>query len=342
MVLRSNRISGSNGAVAVALAINDTPFVETYKFDRVSGWGTKYSAPGTIPGITGDGFVVTFSPDNDQLIAGGSVSALLYNYPFTYNDGYGTPVTIVYPNPIAAAIRQDQSKILISGGTLFAEFDYANGAVGDLLWGVSTTVGFQSAYFDNDKYFVVGFSSGQTFWTYDLSTTPPTRLSVSTFFGKAKQFSLSPQVLDDGSQAMAIPTDTGFRLYRFTDGVQGSQITESFPSAVQTAIFDPYGRLITYQASTARLRIYTQDGGGTLTELDTDTGVDGLGLGTLMQYDKDQDLLFIGGNNSPLVAAYQMGGGGFVSKYANPSVLPSSGVNKISLMYDERWKHFNT
>lgn len=58
-ILSPNAISFSKSGSAFAIGINATPFVEAYPFDKVTGYGTKFSNPATLP--TGNGRGISFS-----------------------------------------------------------------------------------------------------------------------------------------------------------------------------------------------------------------------------------------------------------------------------------------
>jgi hypothetical protein len=346
MVVSRQRRVPSNGTVAVAIAIDSSPWVEAYKFDQATGFTAKYSAPSTIPSITNSCRGITFAPGN-RLLLGGSASSVFYNYPFDAIAGFGTPATTAYTNPVAFHVNAKEDAVLVSGDNVMAEYDYASGAVGSLRWSIAAT-GFvsESQYAFGDKYAMMGFTATNTYRFYGpLTGSTPALKNSSAFYGLAPYFFLSPLVLADGSQTLSFPTNAGYILQRATDGVGGALLTDPSGSLVLSAIFDPYGRLITYETTAPKLRIYTQASTGVFTQLDTDAGLDLFGTATKMAYDEDQDILFIGSGTAPYLQAYRMGGNGFVSKYDDPVTAGltavTDGVNKVAILYDEKWKNFS-
>ena len=76
---------------AIAIAHYSTPYISAYPWSS-SGFGTKYSDPGTLPPSTGCG--VAFSPDGSAIAIAHSSSPYVSAYPWS-SSGFGTK----YSNP---------------------------------------------------------------------------------------------------------------------------------------------------------------------------------------------------------------------------------------------------
>jgi len=110
------------------------------------------------------------------------------------------------------------------------------------------------------------------------------------------------------------------------------------------AMFDPYGRLIIAcnpSSTIYQLQIYTQDASNaSYTLLDSQEFAGG--LINSFSYDVDQDILFVSSQSAPYITAYRMGAKGFSFKYPDPVSDAGSAVHKMSIVYDEDWKSFNS
>jgi len=81
----------SNGA-ACAVATDATPYIYAYDYTIGTGFGSKYSNPGTLP--AGVGYGVKFSGSSD-ISVGHATSPYISNYPWTTVSGFGSK----YANP---------------------------------------------------------------------------------------------------------------------------------------------------------------------------------------------------------------------------------------------------
>ena len=70
----------------LAIAHGSSPRVSVYPWS--SGFGTKYSNPGTLP--TNFAINATFSPNAAHLAVGHNTSPNVTAYPFTVGTGFGT------------------------------------------------------------------------------------------------------------------------------------------------------------------------------------------------------------------------------------------------------------
>lgn len=353
--LRTSRLSGSNGAVAVVAAVAGSPFLEAWLFNKfpadASPWSTKYTAPGSPPGFSTRGISVAVGSANAECVICGDGNVNLFNYPVDSpgdtTPGFGSATqTNVTSAPFSVNFNKFGTSLLVSGDDGLSEYAYASGAIGAETYNIASTFGAnfrQSRFLWEDSLIAVSFTSGSSFVTYDTSTSPPTFVQLSPNHGVPITMSLSPQVLADGTRALSLPVSGGgHTLKRISStGAIGASISFTPSSTILSSIFDPYGRLITLETSTPKLAIYTQASSGSMTQLATSTALDSIGTPDSLAYDKDNDILFVGSSSSVYIWAIPLTGKGFGSIFTSPTAATGL-VYGISLLYDERWKNFNT
>lgn len=89
------RVSWSADSVTIAAVSNGGDKLDVYPWS--SGFGTRYSAAGTLP--AGSGRAVAWSPDGDYIGVASSSSPYIQVYPFDTSSGIGTK----WSNPGSAA-----------------------------------------------------------------------------------------------------------------------------------------------------------------------------------------------------------------------------------------------
>lgn len=123
---------------------------------------------------------------------------------------------------------------------------------------------------------------------------------------------------------------------------------------ISYSMFDYHGRAIVARTNSPDLEIYTQSKvDGDFTLLDSYSAGNtrdssafpawgSRGIINSMFYDEDRDILFVCHRGSPYLTAIQMCDSGFDFKYNDmASPAPSSFV-RASLVYDEKWKSYNS
>lgn len=340
----------------VVAAVAGTPFLEAWRFEKYpadpSPWGTKYSAPGSPPGFSTRGIAVAVGSANAECVIVGDGSVNMHNFPIV-NKPNLTPVfgSVTTASATAAPFSVNFNKfgtsLLVSGSDGMSEYAYASGAIGSETYNIPwTPFGAEfreSRFLWEDKLIAVSFTSGSSYAMYDTSTSPPTLVMLSPDSGVPITMSLSPFVLADGTRALSIPLASGGHLFKriASTGAIGATITFLTAATIFSSIFDPYGRLITFEATTPKLNLWTQDSTGAMTILDRSTALDSVGSPDSMAYDKDNDVLFVGSSASPYISAIPVNGNGFGSAFMAPTAATGL-VYGISLLYDEQWKNFNT
>jgi len=338
--------------VALGLAVTGTPFVHALQYDFDNGFGTLYDP--IAPSFTTNANGVAVGSGNSAIVATGGSNSNIHVWSYNPVSGsFGSATQTSFTFPFSVNFSQNRDRLLVSGDGGLSEYAYTSSTdtIGSSAYTITSTFGANfriSEFLWNDKIVIVSFTSGSSFATYtrSLSSKTLTFKQLSAAYGVPDTFSLSGKTLSDGRRTLALPTNTGFVLLRMSaTGAIGSTISTSFTgSAVRTAMFDPYNRLITVETNPNVLNIYTQSLSGSFTRINSisDWGAKGTPGG--MMYDKDRDVLFIGHSVSPYISAWKMDGTGFGAEITGPSGgdIPAGLVNRISVMYDERWKSFNT
>lgn len=85
----------------VAIAVNSSPFIEVYPFDYFTGFGTKVSAPSSLPTNASPalgGKVIAWRPQGDWIAMGMTGGNFIYLVPFDRSSGtFGTPAFLGPP-----------------------------------------------------------------------------------------------------------------------------------------------------------------------------------------------------------------------------------------------------
>jgi hypothetical protein len=340
MLLSSKRFAGRGGSNVIAMALNGSPYVAAYRFNYVTGWGTKFSDPGTAVGYNNEARGIAWGTDSNRLLLAGVASASLRVYDWT-SAGFGArDVSTSITDPNSVKITKDGNYILVSGPNSLVEYNYSSGSgvvsVRSSIAGAGLVR--QSAYIMDDEFVVVGFADASiSFRIYTRGASPTSPAASPSNFGSPRTFSMSPIVHSSTRMLSITSSNSILKLYPVTtSGTLGTEVTSTVGGNVNAALFDPYGRLII--GFSDALRIYTLDSSGNQTLLATASDFLGGSVRSLA-YDEDSDVLFVGSLSAPYITAYRMGGAGFVSKYSNPSSALSRGVLNIAVQYEEAWKN---
>lgn len=73
---------------AIGYAYTSSPYVEAWKFDLGSGFGTKYADPSSLPGVSCR--QLKFSNTGRYVGVGVSSGTTVFAYDWTYESGFGT------------------------------------------------------------------------------------------------------------------------------------------------------------------------------------------------------------------------------------------------------------
>jgi len=86
--MASSILPGFNNNSVLAVAHDDTPYLTVYKFNDVTGFGTKYSNPATLP--PGNGNSVSFKSDGSVIAVANDSYDGVNAYPWSSSTGFGT------------------------------------------------------------------------------------------------------------------------------------------------------------------------------------------------------------------------------------------------------------
>ena len=108
------RVSASR---AIAVAHSMSPFITAYSWSS-SGFGAKYTNPGTLPASTGRS--VAFSPDGTAMAVGHDTTPFVTAYPWS-GSGFGTkytnPATLPTDTGFGIAFNPAGSAIAVAHAT---------------------------------------------------------------------------------------------------------------------------------------------------------------------------------------------------------------------------------
>lgn len=346
MYVSPRRFHRRLGTSVVAMGIGSAPSIAAYRFDYSTGWGTRYSDPASPASINGDIRAVAFGTGNTRVMLGGitgsSSGVRVWNW--SQNAGYGTLNFQTFTDPNSVTFTRNGTRALVSGPNACAEFNYSPSGFGSLVFSqpAGPLIG-QSSYINSDAHFVMGLGSVDSFRIFSRAATPVLLGSVA-YFGTPTMFSMSP-VVHAGTRVLAVSnSNSTAKLFRInTNGSVASEVTTAtIGGNVNRMVFDTYGRLIVGRAAN-QIDVYTlaSDGAQTLVQSITNlTPISFTGSAVnSLEYDEDTDVLFVGSTAAPFITAYRMGGAGFSSKYADPSVSVGAAVRNIALHYGEAWKY---
>lgn len=208
------------------------------------------------------------------------------------------------------------------------------------------------------------------FYTHQIPTGPASGAPVNGWGRPDVPVSISPKLIG-GSRTAFFDTNNDtqnpearryvFGMYQVSDGApasypagyvgDGDRINRIY---VSYSMFDPHGRAIVARTNSPDIEIYTQSQtDGDFSLLDSYSAGNTRdstafpswgtrGIINSMFYDKDRDILFVCHRGSPYLTAIQMSDRGFDFKYNDmTSPAPSSFV-RASLVYDEKWKSYNS
>jgi hypothetical protein len=125
---------------AIAVAHQGSPFVSAYPWNDGTGFGTKYSDPGTLP--TGNAFGVDFAPSGAVIAVSHNNSPYVSAYPWNNSTGFGTK----YSDPGTVPASNAQGGVAFSPSGADIVVAYLNSPyVSAYPWNDSTGFGTQYA-----------------------------------------------------------------------------------------------------------------------------------------------------------------------------------------------------
>lgn len=348
----------------VAFAVQDSSFIGVYTFETGVGFGTKYSAPSTLP-PSGLGRCVGFSPDGATIGLGYNANAnTLYLYPWSSSSGFGTrfpngPSQRPYGGTFGVAFDSTSSNVFGGGGGFSQQgletFTYSSSTgYGTRYTPPSPTDGtFNQLTRDiavhpsdnavaiaglnnssqGDLFKIYPFTPGTGYGTqYSTPATMPTGPAYSVEFSPNGDFVAVGEQYSPCLSVYPFSLSTGIG----TKIADPSTVLPNFCtvyrinwSPKQNAIGCANGRgSSSNPQSIVSVWAWSSSGFGAKysNPSTTPNGTSGKGF----SFSPDGASILFGTNLSPFVYAYEWSSSGFGSKYADPSPLPTDDVNDIS------------
>ena len=324
--MASSILSGFNNNSTLAVAHSTTPFLTVYPFNDVTGFGTKYSNPATLP--PGNGYGVTFSSDGSTIALANHQYPGLNVYPWSPSTGFGTKYTQTYNefaygvafNPDKTAIVvTSQSSPYINAWPWSSGFGtkYSNPAT--LLTGTGLSVNFNPA----GTVLAVGHDTSPFISAYAWSSGFGSKYSnpaTIPIYGVTS--------LDFNSTGDAI-TFGGLLpgAYAWSSGF-GTKYTNpsGFPSGAYGSAFNPAGTVVAYSQSLGGADPIIAYPWNSSTGYGTKYASPALSIPSTdinaLAWNPTGTAIAVATAASPYVHAYAWYNG-FASKYANPATLPT-------------------
>jgi hypothetical protein len=325
--------TGSAGQIvqSIAVAHNTTPFVTAYPWSG-SGFGTKFTNPGTLP--TGDGYGVAFSPNGNAVAVAHQTSPRISAYPWS-GSGFGTkytnPATLPTNDGFGVAFTPVGDAIAVAhGGTPFVTaYPWSGSGFGTKFTNPATLppdngrgVAFSPAgdaiavAHDNTPYVTAYPWSISGFGT---KFTNPATLPTGNGYGVA--FSPAGDAI-----AVAHATTPFITAYPWSVSGFGTKFTN--PATLPTdrgygVAFSPAGDAIAVaQENSPFINAYPWSGSGFGTKF-TNPGTLPTGNGLGVAFSPTGNAIAVAHVTTPFITAYPWSGSGFGTKYTNPATLPT-------------------
>jgi hypothetical protein len=318
-------------AEQIAVAHSTSPFITAYSWS-VSGFGTKYTNPATLP--VGGGFGVAFSPSGNAIAVANGASPYITAYPWSVS-GFGTkyddPATLPTGTGRSVAFSPDGANIAVAHQTspLITAYPWSVSGFGTkytdpatLPTGISLGVAFSpdganiAVAHDGSPRITAYPWSGSGFGTkYTNPATLPT--------GTGQGLSFSP---DSSAIAVAHGTTPYITAYPWSGSGFGTKYADpaTLPAdAGQSVAFSPDGANIAVaHETTPRTTVYSWSGSGFGTKY-ADPATLPTGNGRGVAFSPDGANIAVAHDTSPFISVYPWSGSGFGTKYANPATLPT-------------------
>lgn len=341
--MSSTMLPGFNNNSILAMAHSSSPYVSVYKFNDVTGYGTKYSNPATPPAGTGES--ITFSPNLSAIVVGESNIEVVAAYPWNSSTGFGTrysnPSTSVLPYDYGYSVAFNPAGNALAIGTLYSPRVYV------FAW----SAGFGTKYADPSTA-IPGYSTYSV--TFNPNGTVIAMLSSDTPYINAYAWSSgfgtkysNPATLPSNGSGAALEfspsgdavlmSAVGGSVYAWSGGF-GTKYSNpaSFPYITQSGAWHPSGNVIAFAGvdrfgltTNSDLHIYdwnSSTGFGTKYSYFAYVTMKATSLswnptGTAISYGSSTD--------APYINTYAWYNG-LQSRYSNPATSVPGPVNKIS------------
>jgi hypothetical protein len=339
--MSSTMLPGFNNNSILAMAHTSSPYVSVYKFNDVTGYGTKYSNPTILP--AGEGKSVTFSPNLSAIAVGEGNIEVIAAYAWNSSTGFGTrysnPGTLSYDYGYKVAFNPAGDVLAIATSSSPYVYAYAwSAGFGTKYSNPSPALPGHTGYsvaFNPDGTVIMMLSGSSPYinayaWSGGFSTkysNPATLPSNGS--GAALEFSPSGNAV--------LMSAVGGSVYAWSGGF-GTKYSNpaSFPYLTQGGAWHPSGNVIAFAGvdrfgltTNSDLHIYdwnSSTGFGTKYSYFAYVSMKATSLswnstGTAISYGSSTD--------APYINTYAWYNG-LQSRYSNPTTSVPGPVNEIS------------
>ena len=284
---------GAGGGAAsyyLAVAHTNSPYVTVYPWS-VSGFGTKFANPATLP--TGQGYGVAFSPTGDAL-AVSTFDNITWSSPLSVYRWSASGFGAKFADPATSPGFIGYNVAFTPSSSAIAVTTYSTPSLHAYAWSAS------------------GF--GKKFANPAISATVTNSGDVA----------FSP-----AGDAIAEATDGSpfIIVYRWSASGFGTKFADpaTLPNAATSVAFSPAGDAIAVTHSYAPyVTAYPWSASGFGTKFSDPTTLPA-GSGIAVAFSPAGDAIAVAHSSAPYVTAYPWSASGFGTKFANPATLPAGG-----------------
>lgn len=356
-VIASASASGGGGGqgssdLTVAIAHQASDRIQVYPFNKSGGFGTQYSDPATSP--TGTTWACKFTPDKSKLIVGHQTSPYVTAYPWSNASGFGTkysnPSTLPTGTIYSIAINSSSNRVLLATDVspYLLAYPISNSGWGSKFSNPSTLPGgicYEVAFAGQGGALVAAmYGQGPYSIAYSWSDSSGFGSKYSNPTVGTPQ-SVGCDASPDGNYvAFAGFGSPPIAAYPWSNSSgYGSKYSDPSQSAVNPqydVAFSPDSDYICAGGS-GGFNVYPWSSSGFGTRYSQPAVIStasGAGIGRLVTWDEDQDVIFmtrqsVSNGDAKGFACFQWSSSGFGTQYTNPANITASsnfGVSVIS------------
>jgi hypothetical protein len=343
--MASSIFPGFNNNSTLAVAHGGTPYITVYRFNDVTGYGTKYTDPTSFPIPSGAlassvRFINNTSNPAQSIVVGvHNVSETLIGYRFNVTTGFGTTKYSVAPSTTYVySMTAGVSGSVIAAGLLSSPYlvaypwnvgfgtKYANPPAD--AFGYALDTGPSGLDFNPDGTVLLAQSSG---WPYLHA------YAWSSGFG-SKYADPTTQSFANGHVKFH-PSGNFFvvgynsNVYNWSSGY-GTKYADPTgkPNLGKGAAWNPAGTVIAFSDSFSSGKLVAYDwSSGFGTKYTDATGLPATNFTSAFAWNPTGTALSVGVGSSPYVITYSWYNG-FQKRYTSPSTLPGGNVEDIAFL----------
>jgi hypothetical protein len=322
---------GAATAETIAVAHTTSPFITAYPWN-ISGFGTKFTDPGTLPSGNGQG--VAFTAAGDAIAVADNSSPFIAVYPWSIS-GFGTkfanPATLPTGFGSGVAFSPSGNAIAVTHGTtpFITAYPWSGSGFGTKFTDPATlpvTQGNDVVFSPAGDAIAVAFFGSPYVNAYPWSgsgfgtkfTNPAT---LPTGSGNDVAFSPAGDAI-----AVAHTTSPNITAYPWSISGFGTKFTDpgTLPAGDGNGVaFSPAGDAIAVaHGTTPFITAYPWSISGFGTKF-TDPATLPTGNGQDVAFTAAGDAIAVAHSTSPFITAYPWSGSGFGTKFTNPATLPA-------------------